>query len=183
MINTKIMIILTITFIYSNLQQGYVIFSSSSYELTLMEKMLLSMNDGTTHVSIVIEDGKKYLIHAYPIPSNVKKDDYPFVLSFTKVLLFGSVGPDVYFVKEPLLLALCRYKQQFHVFRTNRSFEFSGEIEHFPLLTTCTNVLGPLLAKNGIIPVDKTLFFKYRPDYILNKLYQNNYPSFRMMMV
>ena len=172
----------TIHDIYHNIQNGDVIFASSTHITTVLEHFLASENHGTQHAVVVMEEnGEKYVIHAHP--SSNKGADYVI----DEDHFFGRLGgPVMRLYKEPLIIFLLSYavNMTFQVFRTNQPVVLpeNFSLDRSERMYYCTLAIGPLLVHNNIIRKDNTLLFPYRPDYIAKELVEKNVPCFYVTM-
>jgi len=164
--------------LYHNLKHGDIVFGSPNQDNHILDQMILTLNQGTNHIFLIIEENnEKYAFHAFPSsnPEEYEVDSTPF---------FGKLGgPTMVLIKEPLkqmvtIANSCTYQ----VFRTGLDIKIpeNFQLDRNAYIHYCTRAIGPLLAKMGIINVDRRLILPYRPDYIANQLIHKGVPCFYM---
>lgn len=164
--------------VYHNLHHGDIVMVSPNSNNQLLDQMILTLNQGTSHIMLIIEEnGIKYALHAYP---SLNKEQY----TINETPFFGPLGgPKMVLVKEPLdnLLSLST-SSTYQVFRSNKNIIIPNDyqLDRKAYFHYCTRAIGPILAQSNVIKKDNRLFFPYRPDYIVSQLVKEKIPCFYM---
>ena len=164
--------------IYHNLQHGDIIFTSCSASTLPLEHLLLPVNNGTSHMAVVIEeDGEKYFVHGYAGDKDKYTHQADYVFPYLHKIPFKLL-------KEPLMaMILSSLPLYYQVFRTNnKKLRFSKQYQ-LPnyFIRYCTMSIAQILIDADIIPINKAILFPYQPEYIIHYLTKKKYPCFYMM--